>query len=437
MVNVPQSVVDDSHAGSSQAREGSSIVLPSVPASLVPFLPPVSSCPPFLLRKDEHALGVAFWAVPLLFRHSSAIFSQQQQQRRRSMRRPTQQQPQSSGEGEQLLRCTRTLLLINPDNATAWNARKWLLSACCSSPSPASSLSLPASAAVSLSAELRFLSFVFSKHPKSSEAWAHRRWAGQRLMEAVHGDTDALLALLRAELAVVELTAERYPKNYHAWLHRQWLVQAVDGQLSKQAETDSGRGGQGWVDVLEKERQRIGAWNESHMSDHSGWHYRSFVIDRLLACCSSPTAPPALLTDELSYLSSLQQLYPAHESAWSYRRYVLHSALLCYSDSEEWRQRWRRGEDEWCDEREAAGHCSSEDEWRLEKRYARVHRLYVTELLVRAEQQGVAAAAKERTVEDALRGMRDPHRARWLCDVAGVQQVYPRQVWADRVAFVT
>ena len=77
---------------------------------------------------------------------------------------------------------------------------------------------------------------------------------------------------------------------------------------------------------MEEEQQRIGAWNESHMSDHSGWHYRSFVVDRLLRHShSSHRRPSELLSAELSYLSSLQLMYPAHESAWSYRRYLLHS----------------------------------------------------------------------------------------------------------------
>ena len=426
---MPQSVLDEaanSTAPPNDKLTPPSVVLPSVPASLRPFLPPHSSCPPFLLRPVDHALGVAFWAVPLLFRHSSAAFAAQRLQ--------------PHGELLSMMRCTRTLLLINADNATAWNARKRQLSSTPSSShsttSTTTTTTTTSSSSSPLAAELRFLSFLFSKHPKSSEAWAHRRWTAQRVLESeAHEEAEALLALLRSELAVVEMTAERYPKNYHAWLYRQWIVNAVGERLTSVAEHRDGnsKGRQGWVDVLEEEKQRIGAWNESHMSDHSGWHYRSFVVDRLLRHCSSlHCTPSALLDGELSYLSSLQSLYPAHESTWSYRRYLLHSAIIAHTEREEAeRQQLRQSEDEWCDGREQGACCSTEDEARLEKRYAALHRLYVTELMVRA------AGAESQQMEGLLRAMQEPDRARWLCDVAAVQRVYPRQVWADRVALVT
>ena len=84
------------------------------------------------------------------------------------------------------------------------------------------------------------------------------------------------------------------------------------------------------------------------------------------------------------------------------------------------------------------------DESRLERRYARVHRLYVTELMVRATQPTTATLAaaataetQTSTVEQVLKKMKEPDRTRWLRDLADVQHVYPRQVWADRGALVT
>ena len=428
-MTVPQSVVDDS------LRPASPILIPPLPAALYAELPPHSDCPPFILRKDEHALGVAFWAVPLLMRHASALF--------KALRRDTPQHSVAVDESsaDPLLQCTRTLLLVNADNATAWNARKRRIVQLHNRRTAA----VQSDATQPLLAELRLLSFLFSKHPKSSEAWAHRRWTAQRLLGATDS-RGAELELARSELGVVEMCAERYPKNYHAWLYRQWIVAAVDERQRQkrcEVETEAEEGGSvpRWMEVLEGERRRIGAWNESHMSDHSGWHYRSFVVDRMLAASSAPPSSPSqrssqLLSAELAYLSALQQSYPAHESAWSYRRYLLHAAVLRSGLEAEL---WREAEERWCDEREAAlGQCSSDDEWRLERRYARVHRLYVTELVARAQQRRVAAGEKEAlTMDDVLRGMEPHDRARWKSDVASVQQVYPRQVWTDRAALVT
>ena len=163
LVNVPQSVLDEATdaipTSSATVGDGRNPIrdcpFPARPLSFHSFRPrrpALHSCS----RTADHALGVAFWAVPRLFRHSSAIFNRQRQSGQRK----------EEESADELMRCTRTLLLINPDNATAWNARKrMMLSASQSSPSPSAA-----------SAELGFLSFLFSKHPKSSEAWAHRRW---------------------------------------------------------------------------------------------------------------------------------------------------------------------------------------------------------------------------------------------------------------------
>ena len=55
---------------------------------------------------------------------------------------------------------TRAIVLINADHYTAWNRRKALVTA----------------GRLCRLDELRLLDLVFSKHQKSQEAWAHRRW---------------------------------------------------------------------------------------------------------------------------------------------------------------------------------------------------------------------------------------------------------------------
>lgn len=62
------------------------------------------------------------------------------------------------------------MLLVNADHYTAWNIRKHLLRT-----------GHAYEADWNLKAEMRLLNLIFSKHPKSGEAWSHRRWVLNQL----------------------------------------------------------------------------------------------------------------------------------------------------------------------------------------------------------------------------------------------------------------
>ena len=69
---------------------------------------------------------------------------------------------------QKMFELTRALVLINAANLTAWNTRKVML--CVESLAKAQCLD----AAALLKEELRFVSLVLTRHPKTSEVWAHR-----------------------------------------------------------------------------------------------------------------------------------------------------------------------------------------------------------------------------------------------------------------------
>lgn len=109
------------------------------------------------------------------------------------------------------------LLLAAPFNYTAWGAlRERALAALAGG---------AAAAPATLASELRFARLVHSRHPKSGEGWAFRRWLVGRAVEASLRDgggsgRDALVALLSAELDACAAAAERRPRLYYAWTHR-------------------------------------------------------------------------------------------------------------------------------------------------------------------------------------------------------------------------
>ncbi|KAG5841249.1 hypothetical protein ANANG_G00197540 [Anguilla anguilla] len=61
--------------------------------------------------------------------------------------------------------------------------------------------------------------------------------------------------------------AGRYPSNYNAWSHRIWVLQNM---------------AQGNLKVLHDELSSMKLWVSMHVSDHSGFHYRQFLLKALV-----------------------------------------------------------------------------------------------------------------------------------------------------------
>lgn len=79
------------------------------------------------------------------------------------------------------------------------------------------------------------IAVVFSKHQKSQEAWAHRRWVAHPLLlpaecATTHEACDVEAACLR-EIRACERTAILYGKNYCSWTHRLWASNFMPSAL--------------------------------------------------------------------------------------------------------------------------------------------------------------------------------------------------------------
>ncbi|XP_033974297.1 protein prenyltransferase alpha subunit repeat-containing protein 1 isoform X2 [Trematomus bernacchii] len=301
----------------------------------------------------ENKLGVESWCVKFLlpYVHNKLLLYRQ---RKHWLER------------EALADITCTLLLLNPDFTTAWNVRKELLQ--CGVLNPEKDLYLG--------------QLALTKFPKSPETWIHRRWVLQQILgqcsaadrskkpqqgEAERGDAERgdaergdaersqqLARTLHQEMKVCSDAACRYPSNYNAWSHRIWVLQHM---------------GQGNVKVLHDELSSMRLWVSMHVSDHSGFHYRQFLLKALItelsqtpASTSSPqqrcsTAPSSssrlhhsqangelseaeaaadeewqlsantvlqLFHQEMELCSDLIQSFPGHETLWSHRRHVFY-----------------------------------------------------------------------------------------------------------------
>uniref|UniRef100_A0A3B5M890 Protein prenyltransferase alpha subunit repeat containing 1 n=1 Tax=Xiphophorus couchianus TaxID=32473 RepID=A0A3B5M890_9TELE len=228
-----------------------------------------------------------------------------------------------------LVDITCTLLLLNPDFTTAWNVRKELLE--CGALNPERDLYLS--------------KLALTKFPKSPETWIHRRWVLQHILrqfsavahktqqrvEAEQPDAERsqflgshLDRLIHQEMKVCSDAACRYPSNYNAWSHRIWVLQHM---------------AKGNIKVFRDELSSVHPWVSMHVSDHSGFHYRQFLLKELLntelsqsftcpqangelsladaACGDRITTVFKLFYQETELCADLIQSFPGHETLWN------------------------------------------------------------------------------------------------------------------------
>ncbi|XP_041041920.1 protein prenyltransferase alpha subunit repeat-containing protein 1 isoform X2 [Carcharodon carcharias] len=201
---------------------------------------------------------------------------------------------------------TCTLLLLNPDFTTAWNVRRW----------------------------------VFQKGIQEICLPNSRNNANSGLVS-----TEQMYRIIQDEMAVCSAAAGRYPSNYNAWSHRIWILQHVAKCNLK---------------ILLDELSNTKYWVSTHVSDHSGFHYRQFLLKSVAGnsrsaavanagmfvrkssnkdhCASLPTHMkeegasvethtidvPLMIEEEMELCTDLIESYPGHEALWSHRRCVFY-----------------------------------------------------------------------------------------------------------------
>ncbi|KAM7077609.1 protein prenyltransferase alpha subunit repeat-containing protein 1 isoform 1-T1 [Ciconia maguari] len=275
----------------------------------------------------ENKLGVESWCVKFLlpYVHNKLLLYRQ---RRQWLNK------------DELIDITCTLLLLNPDFTTAWNVRKELI----------------LSGTLNPLKDLHLGKLALTKFPKSPETWIHRRWVLQQLIQenslpslVTKGNLGAapverIHRLVQEEMHVCSEAAGRYPSNYNAWSHRIWVLQHL-GKLT--------------VKVLLDELSSTKYWVSMHVSDHSGFHYRQFLLKSLIgrtvtdnnvlvrnqmvneqnpslqkeeesagaeaACAEEQSVDlPCRLEEELELCTELIDTYPGHETLWCHRRRVFY-----------------------------------------------------------------------------------------------------------------
>ncbi|KFQ80361.1 Protein prenyltransferase alpha subunit repeat-containing protein 1, partial [Phaethon lepturus] len=205
--------------------------------------------------------------------------------------------------------------------------------------------------------DLHLGKLALTKFPKSPETWIHRRWVLQQLIQenslpspVTKGNLGAapvqrIHRIVQEEMNVCSEAAGRYPSNYNAWSHRIWVLQHL-GKLT--------------VKVLLDELSSTKYWVSMHVSDHSGFHYRQFLLKSLIgrtvtdsnvlvqnqmvneqnpslqkeesagaeaACVKEQSVDlPCCLEKELELCTELIDTYPGHETLWCHSDETLNNS---------------------------------------------------------------------------------------------------------------
>ena len=193
---------------------------------------------------------------------------------------------------QRLVELTRVLVMVNPEYASAWNSRKDLIRQNILDPLE----------------ELDFSELILKKKPKSSDAFAHRRFLILFVIENFKDDNHDLIGnLVDHELKLCTKTAEKYSRNYYSWCHRLWMIQDVCKENPE---------------ILRQEMDFLTTWIPSHVSEYSAFNYRQVLLSKMLPKIISPEAKLEIISQEYSLLDSLFAQFLGRESLFLYRRFL-------------------------------------------------------------------------------------------------------------------
>lgn len=278
-----------------------------------------------ILYHDNH-LGLELWCVKYVYNYAHNYLLK--------VKPLIQKKRLNSVVKEDLNKLLLGALLIKPDVLTFWNIRRELIER----------------DIIDIKKELLITKLILSSKSKSNETFAYRKWIINRLLKWENISVDYKRNLLNDEFLITEFTASRSPNNYHSWTHRIWSIQYIGLKFLSS--------------FLHTQLDFSLNWIFSHVSEHTGFHYRQYLINHvrnypldsqymikyykkvydnlginefmsltrfLLNKADFGTEADnyycILLNELLSTLSKLNITYPDHEAVWYHRRFVLNSLL--------------------------------------------------------------------------------------------------------------
>lgn len=195
---------------------------------------------------EHHHLGLESWCIKSVNHYVCDILF--------SKRKQLAENKLLYSEMENLNCFLNGALLINPDVSTFWNMKRELVN----------------SETASIEGELHFSKIVLTHKSKSNEAFAYRRWLIKKIiMKYAANKSQVPTNLLQDELMVINMASEKSQNNYHSWNHRIWCIEHIANLYPN------------FDNIIFFELNYTKDWISKHVSEHSGYHYRQYLIKLL------------------------------------------------------------------------------------------------------------------------------------------------------------
>lgn len=141
-------------------------------------------------------------------------------------------------------------LLLNPDVCTFWNMRRKLIQ----------------NEILDPILDLHIVDIIICRRSQCTEAYSYKRWLLKVLLNSDRGIPNIHL-LFHDEYQITTMAATSNSSNFHAWTQRKYITtivqQMFDDELSKN---------------IDEEWKKTAMWCSSHISDHSGFVYRQYIL---------------------------------------------------------------------------------------------------------------------------------------------------------------
>lgn len=202
---------------------------------------------------------------------------------------------------------TRKFLILSPENISAWNSRKKLISL--------SLNNVNQDICKILQEELLLTFEALKRNTKSYSTWFHRKWILQQFDLVTSIDWNKELELLSKLLDIDD-------RNFHAWGYRQWI-------LSKSNTSHQ--------DKLSFTKKKI----SQNFSNYSAWHTRSKLLTEMMY----DNDMSSIWIQESDWIKNAYFTEPRDSSPWYYfkwlidivSKYCIKSSFLgCHIDQKEY-----------------------------------------------------------------------------------------------------
>jgi len=215
---------------------------------------------------------------------------------------------------DRIMKVTSCLLLLCPDNYTAWADRSRIIESenkkICEN--KRNIVAQENRQRQLLRDEITFINLIFTQHSKKPSSWLHRKWICRKLLENILYDggnqtliqqkKNDLFSWAEDEISICTFISERNPKNYYAWTHRLFVAKTMmdilrhkcnGAYLNGSHRTDdyahnengfNSSFGVKFNTFLMNEVRKTLPWLKNHVSDHSCAHYGSEVLHLFTEC---------------------------------------------------------------------------------------------------------------------------------------------------------